>query len=143
MIAPMRGSTEGASTRRRLVWSLVATVGLGSTGNIAAVSVGTIAAQELSGSTALSGVPGASVVLGSAIGSWLLSTLMVRRGRRVGLAAGYTLGVLGAALAATAMAGHSLPLLFVGTTQARRLPSVEVTWIGHRLLLCRIGRTGQ
>ena len=104
------------ATRRRLLWSLVGTVGLGSTGNIAAVTVGTIAAQELSGSTALSGFPGASVVLGSAAGSWLLSNLMVRRGRRAGLAAGYGLGVMGALLAVIAVSARSLPLLFVGTT---------------------------
>lgn len=112
----MRGFSEGDGVRHRLLWSLVATVGLGSTGNIAAVSVGTIAAQELSGSTALSGVPGASVVLGSAAGSWLLSSIMVRRGRRAGLAAGYALGVSGAVLAAVALATRSLPLLFAGTT---------------------------
>lgn len=94
----------------------MATVGLGSTGNIAAVSVGTIAAAELSGSTALSGAPGASIVLGSAVGSWLLSSLMVRRGRRAGLATGYGLGVLGALLAVVAVTTRSLPLLFIGTT---------------------------
>ena len=107
---------NSTATRRRLLWSLVATVGLGSTGNIAAVTVGTIAAAELSGSTALSGFPGASVVLGSAAGSWLLSALMVRRGRRAGLVAGYALGVLGAVLAAVAVSTRTLPLLFVGTT---------------------------
>ena len=116
MIAAMGTSRDVQATRRRLLWSLVATVGLGSTGNIAAVTVGTIAAADLSGSTALSGAPGATVVLGSAAGSWLLSSLMLRRGRRAGLATGYALGVLGAILAVVAVVSRTLPLLFVGTT---------------------------
>ena len=116
MIAAMESPRDVSATRRRLLWSLVATVGLGSTGNIAAVTVGTIAAGDLSGSTALSGAPGATVVLGSAAGSWLLSSLMIRRGRRAGLAAGYGLAVLGALLAAVAVTERALPLLFVGTT---------------------------
>ena len=69
----------------------------------------------MSGSTALSGVPGATVVLGSAAGSYLLSAVMVRRGRRAGLALGYLLGVIGALVAVAAMAVHSLPVLLMGT----------------------------
>ena len=116
MIAAMGNPGDRSATRRRLLWSLVGTVGLGSTGNIAAITVGTIAARDLSGSTALSGFPGATVVLGSAAGSWLLSSLMVRRGRRAGLAAGYGLGVAGAVLAVIAVTTRTLPLLFIGTT---------------------------
>src|SRR4051794_19258590 len=112
---PMPTVRDVPATRRRLTLSLVGTVGLGSTGNIAAVSVGTIAAAELAGTTALSGAPGAMVVLGSAAGSYLLSSLMVRRGRRTGLATGYALGVIGALLAVAAVTTHGLPLLFLGT----------------------------
>ncbi len=64
--------------RRRTVWSLVAGVALGSTGHIAAVTVATIVAQEISGSTAWSGAPGATVVLGAAIGAIVLAPVMVR-----------------------------------------------------------------
>ena len=45
--------TSAPATRRRLTWTLVGTVGLGSSGNIAAVTVGTIAARDIAGSTAL------------------------------------------------------------------------------------------
>ena len=104
-----------ADPRRRIVWSLVAGVGLGSTGSIAAGTVATIVARDLAGTTAWSGAPGASVVLGSALGSTLLSALMIRRGRRIGLTVGYLVGVLGAVLAVSAVVTRSLPLLLLGT----------------------------
>jgi len=101
--------------RRRTLWSLVAGVGLGSTGYIAAVTVATIVAQDLAGTSAWAGVPGAAVVLGSATGSALLSALMVRRGRRMGLTLGYAIGAGGALLAAMAVVVRSLPLLLAAT----------------------------
>jgi MFS family permease len=101
--------------RRRSTLTLVTGVALGSTGHIAAVTVATIAAEELAGSSAWAGVPGAAVVLGAAGGSLLLSAIMVRSGRRAGLATGYILGVLGALLAVLALVIGSFPLLLAGT----------------------------
>jgi MFS family permease len=102
--------------RRRTVASLVAGVALGSTGHIAAVTVATIVATHISGgTTALSGAPAATVVLGAAAGASALSWLMVRRGRRVGLAAGYLVSVVGAIVATVAVVTMSLPMLLVGT----------------------------
>ncbi|MGK2851626.1 MAG: MFS transporter [Candidatus Limnocylindrales bacterium] len=107
--------TELERLRRRTVWSLVAGVALGSVGHIAAATVATIVARDMSGDTAWSGAPGATVVLGAAAGSVVLSQVMVRRGRRMGLAAGYGVGVLGALVATFAVIAASLPLLLVGT----------------------------
>jgi MFS family permease len=101
--------------RRRTHWSLVAGVALGSTGHIAASTVSTIAAQQIAGSTAWSGAPGAAVVLGAAIGAVALSQLMVRSGRRVGLATGYGVGVAGAFVATLAVVVGSMAMLLVGT----------------------------
>jgi MFS family permease len=101
--------------RQRTIWTLVAGVAIGSTGHIAAVTVGTIVAEEIAGTAALAGLPAASVVLGSAIGSTLLSLLMVRRGRRAGLSLGYTISVIGAIVAASAVVTESLPVLILGT----------------------------
>ncbi|HEX2756658.1 MAG TPA: MFS transporter [Candidatus Limnocylindrales bacterium] len=101
--------------RRRTHWSLVAGVALGSTGHIAASTVSTIAAQQIAGSTAWSGAPGAAVVLGAAIGAVALSQLMVRSGRRVGLATGYGIGVVGAFIATLAVVASSMPMLLAGT----------------------------
>src|SRR5512145_2669818 len=97
-----------AHLRERTIRTLVAGVAIGSTGHIAAVTVGTIAAADIAGSSALAGLPAASVVLGSALGSALLSMLMARRGRRIGLALGYTVSVLGALVATVAVLTGSL-----------------------------------
>jgi MFS family permease len=102
--------------RRRTVATLVAGVALGSTGHIAAVTVATIVATHIvGGTTAWSGAPSATVVLGSAAGAIGLSWLMVRRGRRFGLTFGYVVSVVGALIATASVILLSLPLLLVGT----------------------------
>jgi MFS family permease len=103
------------AARRRTVRTLVAGVALGSTGHIAAVTVATIVAEEIAGTSAWAGAPGATVVLGAAVGSVVLSAIMVRRGRRFGLTAGYVVGVVGALIATGAVILASLPLLLAGT----------------------------
>jgi MFS family permease len=103
------------AARRRARNTLVAGVALGSTGHIAAVTVATIVAKDLLGSQALAGAPGATVVLGAALGAVLLSALMARRGRRVGLVTGYAVGVVGAFIATAAVLTRSFPLLLAGT----------------------------
>ena len=101
--------------RRRSRSALFAGVALGSTGHIAAVTVATIVAKDLLGSQTLAGAPGATVVLGAALGAVLLSALMARRGRRIGLVTGYSVGVLGALVATAAVVTRSFPLLLLGT----------------------------
>jgi MFS family permease len=101
--------------RRRIVRSLVLGVALGSTGHIAASTVATIVAEDIAGTSALSGAPGASVVLGAALGATLLSIVMVRRGRRFGISLGYGVGVVGAVVATVAILMASLPVLLLGT----------------------------
>ncbi len=103
------------AARRRSRNTLIAGVALGSTGHIAAVTVATIVAKDLLGSQTWAGLPGATVVLGAALGSVLLSALMARRGRRIGLVTGYSVGVLGALIATAAVMTRSFPLLLVGT----------------------------
>lgn len=103
------------SLRRRSTWSLVAGVALGSTGHIAAVTVAAIVAAHVGGSALWSGVNGAAVVLGAAVGAVALSRVMVARNRRTGLAAGYAIGVIGALIAAVAVITVSLPVLLIGT----------------------------
>lgn len=101
--------------RRRTVRSLVGGVALGSTGHIAAVTIATIAAEQLAGTPALAGVPGATVVLGAAAGAVALSRLMAHRGRRFGLAAGYSIGVAGALGATAAIVFGSFELFLLAT----------------------------
>ena len=106
---------ELARLRQRTLRSLVAGVALGSTGHIAAATVAAIVAQDIAGDTSWSGAPGATVVLGAAAGAVALSQLMVRSGRRAGLAAGYGVGVLGALVTTWAVVAVSFPMLLVGT----------------------------
>ena len=107
--------SEAASLRRRMIWVLFAISALGSTGYIAAVTVGTLVAAELVGSASLSGMPAASAVLGTAVAASLLSSLMLRVGRRPGLLGGLLVGVGGASMAVGAILLGSLPLLLVGS----------------------------
>ncbi len=100
--------------RSRTRWSLVAGVALGSTGHIAAVTVGTIVAKEVLGVEALAGASGSAIVLGAAVGSVILSSIMARRGRRFGLVVGYLIAVTGALVAATSVLAVSFPLLLLG-----------------------------
>jgi MFS family permease len=103
------------ATRRRLQLSLILGVGLGSTGYIAAITVATIVAKELSGGSAFAGLPGAAIVLGSATASQLLSRFMVRHGRRAGLTLGYGIGAAGAVGAGVAVILGSFPLFLFST----------------------------
>jgi MFS family permease len=107
--------SDAVNLRRRTVGMLAAGVALGSTGHIAASTVATIVAEDLAGTSALSGVPSAMGVLGAAAGSYLLSILMARRGRRAGLSLGYAVSVLGSAIAGMAVIIGSLPVLLGGT----------------------------
>jgi len=101
--------------RLRIRGTLLFGVALGSTGHIAAVTVGTIVASDLLGSSTLAGIPGAGVVLGAAAGAILLSNLMAIHGRRRGIVLGYVVGVLGAIVATLAVVLRSFPLLLLGT----------------------------
>lgn len=101
--------------RRRTRWALFASVALGSTGHLAAVTVAAIVGQDLLGTAALAGAPGAAVVFGAAIGAIVLSSIMSRRGRRLGLTSGYLIGILGALIATAAVIIRSFPLLLIGT----------------------------
>ena len=77
-------------------------VALGATAYIAAVTVCTLAAEEIVGSATLSGVPSATATIGTAVGATLLTRSVVRRGRRPGLIAGYAIGVIGCLVARSA-----------------------------------------
>jgi MFS family permease len=114
----MHASPEGIAIerlRKRSIWTLVGGVALGSTGHVAAFTVAAIAAQELAGTSAWAGIPGAAAVLGAAVGAPALSALMVRTGRRTGLVTGYTIGFAGALLAVLALVLRAFPLLLLAT----------------------------
>jgi MFS family permease len=85
-----------ARSRRRATWTVFASVALGSTALFAAFTAAPLAGAEITGSRSLSGIPGAAAVVGTALGSALLSRVMAGHGRRAGLRLGFALGVAGA-----------------------------------------------
>jgi MFS family permease len=96
-------------------WTLFAISALGSTGYIAAITVGTLVAAEIHGDATLGGVPTAAATIGTATAATLLSSLMLRVGRRAGLLGGLVVGVLGAAMAVGAVIADSILLLLVAS----------------------------
>jgi MFS family permease len=104
--------------------------------NSLTATVNTIVGAELSGSTALSGLPGALIQIGAALASLMLGLTMDRWGRRLSLAAGMGIGVLGAVITGIAVVSGSFSwflggLMLVGFTRATslmgRFVAAEVT----------------
>ena len=101
--------------RRRMQWTLFAISALGSTGYIAAITVGTLVAAEIQGDATLGGVPTAAATLGTATAAGFLSGLMLRVGRRSGIIGGLLVGLVGAIGAVAAVLLGSILLLLVAS----------------------------
>lgn len=101
--------------RRRALGTYMVTVALTSTGYIATFTVAALAAPQLSGARASSGLPSAVAVAGTAAAAALLSTLMARRGRRAGIVAGLAIGSAGAVAGLLSMLVGSFALLLIGS----------------------------
>ena len=101
--------------RTRMRWTLFAISALGSTGYIAAITVGTLVAADIRGDATLGGVPTAAATVGTATAAGLLSGLMLRVGRRAGLIGGLSVGLVGAVLAVVAVIGESILLLLLAS----------------------------
>ena len=115
---------------------LLVVQGLSSFANSVTATVNTIVGAQLSGSDALSGLPGGVLQIGSAIASILLGLTMDRMGRRATLAAGLGMGVLGAVIAAVSLSTGSFIWFLFGLTvvgftrgasQMGRFVAAEVT----------------
>lgn len=108
-------TTVPSSTRKRLLGTLFFGSGLVRTGFIAAVTVTSLVAEDLLGSVTLSGLPSAAATIGVALGTTPIAALMVRKGRRVGIASGLFLAAVGAVIGALAISLTSFPLFVFGT----------------------------
>lgn len=97
------------------LWRYVAVVAFASTAYIGAFTAGALAAPQLSGERATSGLPNAIGIASTAAAASVLSYLMARRGRRAGLRAGFGMGVVGGVLALASVLLGSLPLLLAGS----------------------------
>ncbi len=92
------------------LFSGVALTGIATAG---AGAVSTLIASEAVGDR-WSGAPNALAVLGTAAGTLMLGVVMSRRGHRAGLALGYTLAVVGAAVACIGVLSDAFGLLLAG-----------------------------
>ncbi len=104
--------------RTRMRWTLFAVSALGSTGYIAAITVGTLAAAEIAGGATRGGVPTAAATLGTAGAASLLSARMLRYGRRRSLVGGLAVAVIGAVVALLGVVAGSIPILLAGSALA-------------------------
>ena len=103
--------TRDATQRRVLLVLSVAQV-LSGFGLAAGITVGALLASELWDSTAAAGLPALVYTAGAAAASLGIARLSVRYGRRVGLAAGYIAGALGAVgIVVSATLGLAAPML--------------------------------
>jgi MFS family permease len=101
--------------RRRMTAVLFLVAALGSTGYIAAITVGTLVAASIHGDATLGGAPTAAATVGTAAAAAVLSAFMLRAGRRPGLLVGLLIGAIGATSAVLAIVAGSIVLLFVAS----------------------------
>ena len=95
---PLPQGAELARLRRRTAAVLVVSQMLGGLGVTTAITLAAVLAKEISGSEALSGLASTSTVIGTALLSLPLASLMAARGRRVGLWLAYLIGAAGGAV---------------------------------------------
>lgn len=112
-LAPRR---DVAALQRRTVAVLTVSQTLGGLGTTVGIAVASVLAEDVSGHESLAGLVQTMQVLGAAAAAYLMSRVMGRRGRRVGLVGGYLTGATGAAVCVLGGATRSFPLLLVGAT---------------------------
>jgi len=100
--------------RRRTIGVLAIGQSLSGVGIGAAISVGALAAAEVSGHDALGGLASTMLACGAALAAIPLARIAVRWGRRPALAAGSLIAALGAIAAIIGISQSSFPVLLMG-----------------------------
>ncbi|WP_374313858.1 MFS transporter [Microbacterium sp.] len=104
---------EVARVQRRSVWVLSIGQILGGLAFGATLSLGAVLAAEISGDEAFSGLAAAAVTLGTAALAVPLASFARRSGRRISLATGMSIALVGVVVVVLAVAIASFPLLLV------------------------------
>lgn len=107
-------SVDRARVQRRTVAVLFGTQILGGVGTALGIAVGTLLAEEVTGSANLAGFAQTAAVLGAATVVAPISRIIAARGRRSGLAFGYLTATAGAVVVVLAAALRLYPLLLLG-----------------------------
>lgn len=102
------------ASRRRLTSLYLASSAFAATGMVAAVTISAVAAERMLGTASWSGLPMASSILGTAIGSQVVGRGLEHFSLRQVLASQYALSLLGGGLAAVAVVQGRFALLVVG-----------------------------
>lgn len=98
---------------KKTLWIVVASQIFGGAGLAAGLTVGALLAQDMLGNDSLAGLPSALFTLGSAAAALIVGRLSQRLGRRVGLAAGFMAGGIGAIGVIFAAIWDQVALLFM------------------------------
>ncbi|MDQ0691070.1 MFS transporter [Arthrobacter sp. W4I7] len=114
MAGTLMTETGVRQVQRRTVVLLSAAQVFGGIGTGATVSIGSILAVELSGSSAWAGAVATVMTLGAALAALPLASLADRRGRRVGQVAGLSAALAGALLMVLAVVTGLFVLLVLG-----------------------------
>jgi MFS family permease len=101
-------------TRRRLIGTLFTGNAIGSTAYIGIATVAALLAEDITGSTSLSGLAATTGTLGVAAGAAILSWMSSRSGRRPTFTLGYALATAGSLIVLVSIAAGSFPLLLFG-----------------------------
>lgn len=102
------------SVRQRLTIILFVGQSLFAAAMIATFTLMAIVAADLSGSDAMAGIPSTLTLLGRAAAAYPIGLLLDKAGRRIGLSAGFGLGVAGSITAVYAIGVGSFPVFCVG-----------------------------
>lgn len=127
--------------QRRILTVLVTAQIFSGAGLAAGITVGALLAEDMLGTTGLSGLPSALFTAGSAAAAAMIGRASQRRGRRTGLAAGYAAGALGALGVVVAATVDNVALLFTAlviygsgtaTNLQARYSGADLATPGHR-----------
>ncbi|MGH8893640.1 MAG: MFS transporter [Actinomycetes bacterium] len=141
MDRPTDHEADLAAVQRRTVRVLAAAQVLGGVGVGSGIAIGGLIAEDVSGSTALSGLAQTATVLGAAVAALPMARLMASRGRRPGLVAGYAVALVGAVVVILGAVVEVFALVLLGsvllgcgtaTNLQSRYAAADLAEAGHR-----------
>lgn len=111
---PAGAPADLPALQRRTTAVLVVTQILGGLGVATAIALAAVLAEDVSGSEGLSGLASTASVIGTAVLSLPLASLMAARGRRPGLTLAYLIAAVGGAVVVLGATAGNFPLMLLG-----------------------------
>lgn len=107
-------STVSRSTIRRITATLFVAQGVALAALFASTTIASLTGVAIAGTEEVAGLPSTFTLIGGALAAYPAGRLMARSGRRIGLSAGYGLGILGGLIAGSGVLAGSLLLFLAG-----------------------------